>query len=238
MNKSTKNILILFIIIILALNSNVNIIAMTTGFSIEELDDEKQQTFLSNIDISLLDSDSDVRSKFIVCFDVNENGLIALGFADSTHKSICIYSSDLTFKYGYYFICDGSFGIEWDKDNLIIYFVRGDVAASFDERGICTEIKAIRNTSENNSYWNNTVFSIKRQVGDDRYIIKNDMGIFSYFGSSYSQLIKIDKNESEIILYDVNDAKIIRTIITFLAAIALLVIAILTIIKSVNKRAN
>lgn len=235
MNKSLKNMLISIIIIILALNSNVNIIAMTTGFATEELDFKKQQMFLSNVDISLLDSDADIRSKFIVCFDVNENGLIALGFADSTNKSVCVYSSDFTFKYGYSFNSSGSFGIEWDKNNLIIYFVRSDVAASFDERGICTEIKSIRNTSENVSYWNNTVFSKKRQVGDDQYIIKNDMGIFSYFGSSYSQLIKIDENGEEIILYDVSDAKIVRTIIAFLAVIILLVIAILTIIKTARK---
>jgi hypothetical protein len=238
MNKNIKNISILFIILILALNSNVNIIAMTTGFATEELDYEKQQTFLSNIDISLLHSDADIRSKFIVCFDVNEDGLIALGFADSINKSVCIYSSDFTFKYGYSFKSSGSFGIEWDKNNLIIYFVRSDVAASFDERGTCIEIKSIRNTSENNSYWNNTVSSKKRHVGDDQYIIKNDMGIFSYFGSSYSQLIKINKNGEELILYDVSDAKIVRTIISFLAVIILLVVAILTIVKSMQKRVN
>ena len=60
MNKNIKNISILFIILILALNSNVNIIAMTTGFATEELDYEKQQTFLSNIDISLLHSDAEI----------------------------------------------------------------------------------------------------------------------------------------------------------------------------------
>ncbi len=239
MNRNIKNRLILAIIFILALNSNINIIiAMTTGFSTEELNFEKQQTFLSNIDISLLDSDSDIRSKFIVCFDVSENGLIALGFADSTNKSVCIYNPDFKFKYGYSFNSSGSFGIEWDNNNLIIYFVRSDVAASFDKSGACTEIKAIRNTSLNNSYWNNNVFSLKRQVGDDQYIIKNNMSVFSYFGSSYSQLIKIDKNGLETILYDVSGAKIIRTVIAFLVAIIIFIIAILTIVKSMQKRVN
>ena len=64
------------------------------------------------------------------------------------------------------------------------------------------------------------------------------MGIFSYFGSSYSQLIKINKNGEELILYDVSDAKIVRTIISFLAVIILLVVAILTIVKSMQKRVN
>lgn len=46
MNKNIKNISILFIILILALNSNVNIIAMTTGFATEELDYENNKRFI------------------------------------------------------------------------------------------------------------------------------------------------------------------------------------------------
>lgn len=47
-------------------------------------------------------------------------------------------------------------------------------------------------------------FSTKREIGDTEYFLKNDMGIFNLFASSYSQLIVTNKNGEESIIYDVN----------------------------------
>lgn len=73
--------------------------------------------------------------KAIKCFSVNEEGLIAIGCGNSENKTVCIYTNDGVFKYGYSFKCSGSFGIELDKSVLNIYLVRSDVAIAVNSTG-------------------------------------------------------------------------------------------------------
>ena len=71
----------------------------------------------------------------IECFSVNENGEIAIGCSDSEQKTVCIYADNGKFQYGYSFECSGSFGIEFENNNLNIYFVRSDVAIAVNQMG-------------------------------------------------------------------------------------------------------
>lgn len=133
---------------------------MNTGFSTEEMPTGDVDTFISNVDISLL-IEEPMRGP-IQCFDVNQNGLIAVGREMKNGKMLCVYSSDGIFQYGYTFNCVGSFGVEWDGDNINIYFVRGDVIMSINRDGEILETAEVQNTIENNTYRNHMLFSTKR----------------------------------------------------------------------------
>lgn len=204
------------------------VLAMNTGFSMQTMKTEDQKTFLSNI--QLVKEEKEPTKNSIICFDVNEDGLLAIGTSDSSQKSVSIYNLSGDYKYSYNFNCNQSFGIEWDGNNLIIYFVRSNVAALVDENGTVLELQEIENTTSNNSYWNHSVFSTQRTVGNYKYIIKNDMGLFNIFASSYSQLIAVDDQGNQTILYNVNNALRTKTIIIFIAVIMFVVIVVSVII--------
>lgn len=200
--KIRRILLMLVIVSVFLCNENKSVLAMDTGFTTDNMELEDQKIFLSNINLSLITQEPP--KNIITCFDVNDNGLIAVGTEDSAKKLVSIYTSDGIFKYGYVFDCEGSFGVEWDDNNIIIYFVRSGVAALFDEKGKNIDLKVIQDTIDNNSYWNHSVFSTQRTVNESQYTIKNNMGLFNIFSSSYSQLIRADTKGHINIIYDVS----------------------------------
>lgn len=193
--------LILFLCFLLG-NICVEALAFSEGFSTEALTQEEIDTFLANVGLSVLSKEP--AKKNIDCFDVNENGLIAIGCSDFEKKTVCIYTSEGNFKYGYEFQCSGAFGVEIKNDHLIIYFVRSDVELVIDFLGQIMSISKIQNTSENNSYWNNFVHVTIREVDGNIYRLTNKMGFFNVFASSYSQLSITDMYGVSSAVYDTN----------------------------------
>lgn len=193
--------LILFLCFLLG-NTCVEALAFSEGFSTEALTQEEIDTFLANVGLSVLSKEP--AKKKIDCFDVNENGLIAVGCSDFEKKTVCIYTSEGNFEYGYEFQCSGAFGVEIKNDHLIIYFVRSDVKLVFDFLGHIMSISKIQNTSENNSYWNNFVYETRREVDGNIYHLTNKMRFFNVFASSYSQLIITDMYGASFAVYDTN----------------------------------
>lgn len=192
-----------FVVVILLLlhNGVVSVSAMNTGFSTQLLPTTDRDLFLKNINITVLSDEPN--KKAIECFSVNKNGNIAIGYSNGNNKTICIYAADGNFQYGYSFNCSGNFGVELYDDILNVYFVRSDIALSLYPTGEVENILKILNTSDNNKYWNDYVFSTKQVVDDCEYILKNDAGILNGFSSSYSQLIKVNiHNQEELVVYN------------------------------------
>lgn len=207
----------------------INALAMNTGFSTEEMNSEEQHTFLSNINLTLI-SDEPQKSTF-TCFDVSESGQVVIGFANAQKKYISVYDATGGFQYGYVFNCNQSFGVQWDSANLIIYFVRSDVAASFDSNGDNVELRTIEDTADNNSYWNRCVFSKEKMINTNRYTAKNNMGILNMFASSYSQLLKTDSNGNETIIYDAGTTQTAQTVLFIIAVLIFAAIVIALVIR-------
>lgn len=228
-----KKFIITFMILLLSLCPNITAFAVNTGFSTQPLSNEEKNTFEANADFRLLDKEPTKRT--IKCFDVNENNLIAIGSSTSEKKTIAIYNSEGVFQYGYEFDSNGSFGVEWDNDNIIIYFVRSDVACSVSPTGTIENLSKIENTFENNAYWNDFVFSENRTVGESEYSIKNDMGLFNIFASSYSQLEIKDLNGEINIVYDVNSDQLLKTILGFIGVVIFSGIVIGVLARNIYK---
>ncbi len=215
--KWEKIIFFLFIISLIICNGGINTSAMNTGFTTSEMNAKEQHIFLSNINLSPIYDEP--QKGTITCFDVSKSGLIAIGFTSSENKHISVYDTTGKFQYGYIFNCNQSFGVQWDNANLIIYFVRSDVAASFSSDGANVELKKIEDTMDNNSYWNHFVFSKEKTIDGNKYVIKNSMGVLNIFSSSYSQLLKTDSNGNETVLYDVSTTQATKTIFIFIAVL-------------------
>lgn len=230
--KTKEFLFFLLIISVLLCAFDLNVSAMNTGFTTCNMEPDMQQTFLFNNDLTLITTEPEKQS--IVCFDVNDDGLILIGSGNFESKIVSVYTSDGIFKYGYKFTDSGNFGVEWDGDNVIIYFVRSDVAALVDSTGDILELKTIENTIENNSYWNHSVYSEERTANGNEYVMKNHMGLLNAFSTSYSQITRTDIDGNTTIVYDVSQQYLTGTIIVvafFTTAFAVGTAVVVIIVK-------
>lgn len=229
--KKAKIFITIFFITLFSFSNGLSIFAMETGFSTTELSNNSATSFISNINLKKIDSYTPKNE--IECFDVNSNEMIALGFKNSENKTIGIYNTEGIFQYGYEFQCYGTFGVEWDNDNLNIYFVRENIAISVNSDGIIQSILEIQNTTENNTYWNKNVFQKEKTVDQKKFLLQNNKSFFSNINSSsYSQIISIDAYGNEKIIYNVNTEQTIKDIDISIGIIfTFIIVAIIAIIK-------
>ena len=228
-----KRIIVFLLIFGIVFSVNVSASADKKGFTTEVMEKAKAEKFVQNVGLTRLSTEPE--SKAIQCFDVNENGLFAIGQESGNFKEIIVYSVNSDFLYGYRFNCNQSFYIEWIEDKINIYFVRSAVLMTVNAEGNIIETVNVVNSSENNSYVNNVLALTERTVGDTKYVVKNDMGIMNAFASSYSQLVKITAEGEESVLYDVNSAQAVKYYLTT-AIISILVIgAIIYLYVNIKK---
>lgn len=227
MNFKRIYLFLSLLLLIVFFTNAIEVNAMDTGFSTEEISEEKKTAFVSNINVSLLREEPEKSG--ILCFDVNEQGMIAVGNKDSQSKKICIYTSQGEFLYGYTFNCTQSFCVEWDEQHVNIYFIRSDVIISLDSDGNILDIKAVQDTIDNNSYRNSLLYSTTRTVGNTTYLIRNDMGILNWIAFSFSQIVAVDAAGTESVIYDVNSVQLAKMIVAvcFICAFAFVAVAVI-----------
>jgi hypothetical protein len=80
----------------------------------------------------------------------------------------------------------------------------------------------------------------ERVVGDTKYTIRSDMGIFSFIQSSYSRLVKTSSDGTETILYDVNSILFAKRLIITISVSILVGVSLYIIFKPLllNKEEN
>jgi hypothetical protein len=198
---------------------------MDTRFITSNVSLEVQDRVWKNV--QLVKSDNPEMQSGISTFDVNNSGQIAIGLSN---KKINIYDTDGQFQYGYSFSTAGDYEMEWDKQNLIIYLVRSDIALKVDSEGNYLELESIDNSIENNSYWNYLERKTSQTSGGNYYEVNNKKGI-NIFATNYSRLVKTDSNGIETIIYDVSKTKMASQVTIILLVIGLITITTLIIIE-------
>ncbi len=204
--------------------------SMNTGFETNQLSQEEIDSFVSNVDLSLLTKEPPKET--INCFDVNYKHFIAIGQQSSdTRRTVCVYSNEGVFQYGYTFDSYGDFGVEWDEDNLNIYFYRSDKIISVSPTGEIVDALEVLNNLQNNSYINHFIHSTKRKIGDTEYLIKNNLGVLNLFAASYSKLIVKNSAGAEVVIYDVESMLRFRLIAIITIVCAVVSIFIVGIVR-------
>ena len=100
--------------------------------------------------------------------------------------------------------------------------------------GEIVDVLRVQDTIENNSYRNYYIYAIKRTVGENKYMLKNNMGILNVFASSYSQLIKVDENKVQTILYDANNKYIVKLVAIIIFVVVFICIAICFVVRQLK----
>ncbi len=238
--KYEQRLLAILLFYIIIENMGIMAFAMNTGFTTENISNEKMITFVDNINIKLLEEEP--RGMSIECYDINKNGMFAIGTERFEQKKIAVYNIEGIFQYGISFDSSGTFYLELtDDDKLIIYFVRSDMAVSVNSVGEVEEVLNIPDTLDNNRYWR-YIQAPKKKVGETQYKLKNDMGILNIFATSYSQIVAIDAEGNETVIFDADTtAEQVTIIIIVFIGITIFIVAftiyIVRLIKQ-NKNSN
>ena len=206
--KTTRIFLILLITISLLTSISISSYAAETGFETEEYT-KGLEYFVELVDFSKFTEEPEKLP--IYCFDVNDDKLIAIGGKiqrNQTHHTVFIYSEDGTFIHGYNFKTPGTYGLEFNGDNLIICFVREMVALEIDSNGVPKSIRTISNTSNSNDHWNEYIWAKKRNFGAYEYYMqtKSDAGdIFGLSNSEYTLLVVENALNRQTVIYEAPD---------------------------------
>ena len=235
-----KKFVLTVLLLMLVLSANgMSVFAMNTGFDVKPVSEEEKESFVDAIELSVFDEE--YKNKSIESFDVREDGTFAIAsFSVYKEKNIVsVYSADGVFQYGYIFEGMGNSLLEWDGENVLIYFVRGNDIISVNPEGEVEEVAEVPMTKANRFYLGKLRKKTECVVGDKTYEIKNDLGAFLNFISfTHSQLVVTDSDGNSTILYDVSTYQLIKTlsiVTAIVAAVGYLIIYMIRNIKADEK---
>lgn len=186
----------ILLILFLLVGFTIPAVALNTGFSTEEMSEADANHAIAVTSLSLLTEEPQLL--YMTGFDVNETKIAIEQNGYDTQKTISVYSHDGQFLYGYAFESMGSYGVEWDGDNLNIYFVRGGLIISVDPTGKIIDVKDVPDTSENDAYYRNSMELTERTVNGTTYTIRKDKALTAF----YSSLEATDQNGETRILFE------------------------------------
>lgn len=228
-----KNVLSLIIAFTVIISMSITTFAAPTPFIVDPLTEEEQATIIKNVPvkkIEKIDWNNPIQS-----FDVNEDEMILLLFNRSNEYAVCIYNSDFEFQYGFSFNAEGTVVCEWSGNDIMVFFVRGDIYARLNTNGQWVDLYRVSQSTENNSLMYSLFDKEEVTVNNVKYKIQNDMGILNWFqvNHNHSQLIKIDENSNETILYDINSLQTTRTILVLVFTIGFVSTALIVLLKPI-----
>ena len=177
--------------------------SVNTDFQGQKVSNEETQSIIESLDVKFTET-FPVIEKGFNCFDVNEDGYIALNFSNIRERNyIVVYNSSCEFKYCLSYNSVGSYGIQWDGNNIMIYSIRGEFAVIVDNSGNCMEIMKIPSNSVNHDYLTGEIFANRKKVSGIVYkaealIINSSM----VKNGEYVRLVKIFPNGKEIVVFE------------------------------------
>lgn len=203
----------------------------------EEMPKDEQESVIEGACINVFDTEPEKRK--ILCFDVNESGLIALGTETENNKSICVYTENMVFLYRINFICNGAFSFEWHGDDIEIYFVRSHDAIIVDSDGNIKSVRSYTDDIENNDYFNNVLKVTERNINGKKYSLKNYSVSFTILEPNSFPILSVTKPGEEEILYDVSDEYFVTDTLQsifdiFVVAFALTLLSV-SVVKFIKK---
>ena len=180
-------------------------------FTTTDASEESLSGVIEKTNVSLLNEEPKKRE--IRCFDVNEDGLIAIGTRSSFPCGYCIavYTSNGEFLYGYSLFSYAEFELYWSGDDLVICLVRESCTITVDSNGKVLGIKEISETSDNRDIWNELRDPV-RSVNGYTYRLQKDMGPLGFFVNEYGRLVITTPDDEEHIFYDVNTEHTLKVV--------------------------
>lgn len=208
-----------------------------SGMALNVSHTENSAQILDHLDFEPLERGT--QNGLIQCFDVSSSGLIALGFGSGETGYVCVYDRT-EFVYGYQFNVYGTYKIRWNGDNIEIGFVRGNYSVELTPEGDVVDLCYFKDANPDSLSWINLPDSNSKTVGVFTYQLRNQMGIFNLFQPYHSQLVQIDSQGNETVLYDVGFSQLLGILIILLCVVfavsAVVVFGVYKCLKRIGTR--
>ena len=175
-----------------------------TGLSLEEKTEAEKQRALERIGFVIWTED--YSDWAIECFDVREDGMIALGFSRSSDsKYVAVLDADGVFQYGCTFRYSAAFLVDWVENELGIILLRSNLIGVFDETGDCIAMRTVKKTDSAFNRYKNALQKPTRSVDGVTYVLRNDH-FLSWLSTDYCKLVRIDAQGNERVLHEASGA--------------------------------
>ena len=191
---------------------SLRVTAASATLETQEYPPESVESFVGNIDVKLISSEPSKGG--IYCFDVCEDGRIAIGYDNK--DVISVYSHDGDFLYGYSFDCSGKFYVLWEGEEICIFFIRSDVLMKLDSEGNCIDCLKVTDSAQNSKYIRQNLGAHTKQIGDVKYCMEKDI----WLSSGYARLVSKDASAEVHTIYDATFEHNAATILITLFSIA------------------
>ncbi len=226
-----KKIIILSVIIFVMICHHQTIYAESISVDTELIPEDNISQFILNIKLEPITSFN--TSENILCYDVNENGDIALGMVDN---EIYIMDSNLKFLYGYEISVDGTYHLEMQNNSVYLILSRSGVSLRLNSDEVVESFLIIDNYKSNRYF--KSLDNLKKTQEEVKYLLENSNILESIFSVGYSRLISIDSNGEKRIIYDVSNTNTIKSIVVGIAVIILIAIVVTMIGRQIYKARN
>ncbi len=228
--KLPKMILVLLLLFSVC---NIRVMAIHTKFPDVTGPNDKTESFITHFKIGLCETEPPKTG--ILCFDVNEMGMIAICQKNGDLKNVCIYSYEGDFLLGYSFQTSQSFATELNENSVNIYFYRSDIILSLDFEGNILGACEVGNTIDNNSYINHQLRSNNKEARGKTFQLRNSFGLLNYIMISYSQLIITDSDGNISSFYDIGSKKVFEVVFILIFVIAFMIVVLVMLINCIKR---
>ena len=206
--------------------------AASLGIVTESLSEAEKASFVDKLSLEAISNDENKSG--VQCFDVSDDGTVAIATGSGNHCAVYVYDSQGTFQYGYRFSCDGDYGVVFCENMLSIFFLRGDTFAFFDSSGACIDVQKVTNPEQNPVYFKEILNRTEKKVAGRTYTLERDLNL----GDSYSRLVMTDEQGEITLQYDAGADHIVAQIIGIVAVILFFAFVITGLIKKRKVIAN
>ena len=225
-----------FCLLLISQMLSINVNAIQMPLSVREVTGEECEKILNNMQFTVVHSETEIEFFPIVCFDVRDDGLVAIGAKKhlTNEGIICVYKDGI-FQYGYSFNVGSKFDIRWSNELINIRTDRSSLVLSINREGqvvrVLEDLQGQVNFDQR-----------KKVVNGEMYFMQNNFenelfNVMGFIGSSYAQFCVTNAAGETTVLYDVSDRMLLRMTIAVIAFGSFFVIAILNlIIQGVRRR--
>lgn len=211
MKRMLKFTIVLVLLFVWTAQGTFAIKAFQSEVDTEPISQEEERQFRRNWQVKVIREEPEKMP--IDCFAVSENERIAVGSENSEEKTVCIYTPEGVFQYGYKFKSSGTFFLAWDGNNILVYLVRSDYIVSLDSDGQIVTLCKFSDTSENRKYYREVFCSNQYTVNDKVYKLTSQKKLLSIFTDSYDLITVVDAQGDSTVVYEATNTLLAKALV-------------------------
>lgn len=191
--------------------------AVSLNIETEDLSLDDRQALLK--DLNFRPSSDSLGKTGITCFDIREDGTIAVGMSSGNDAKVYLFDSEGVYMWGYSFTPAQAYGVMFHRNSLIVYLCRYDMIVRFALDGTIADIQKVTNYNQLHNELAAVLEQTSKEVNGVQYMLERDIPI----GSAYSRLVIVDATGARTLFYDATENHLVAQILMVVLSASFLV---------------